>query len=227
VVLPAFGLPSLAGTDLGSGAVVATPLLSGITAGTGCVGTVTCYNFFLLRYRDGAVPATAAATLQARAAQHNCPPGTCTVTADQRPGEIKNYAGIRDTPLLLGLVLALLAVGTLTHVLITGVRRRRRDLAVLKSLGFTRSQLRAVVAWQATALAAGALLIGVPAGIVAGRWTWAVFATTAGVSPQATVALPVVLLAVPAVTLLLANLIAAFPGRAAARLRPATVLRTE
>jgi hypothetical protein len=54
-----------------------------------------------------------------------------------------------------------------------------------------------------------------------------VFATATGVSPQATVTLPVVLLAVPAVTLLLANLIAAFPGRAAARLRPATVLRTE
>jgi hypothetical protein len=54
-----------------------------------------------------------------------------------------------------------------------------------------------------------------------------VFATEAGVSPQATVALPVVLLAVPAVTLLLANLIAAFPGRVAARLRPAAVLRTE
>ena len=35
------------------------------------------------------------------------------------------------------------------------------------------------------------------------------------------------LLAVPLVTLLLANLIAAVPGRVAARLRPATVLRTE
>jgi ABC-type antimicrobial peptide transport system permease subunit len=227
VVFPAFGLPALAATDLGSGAVVTAPLLSGVTVSTHCDGSVTCYNFFLLRYRDGAVPATAAATLQARAAQAGCPPGMCTVTTDQRPGEIKNYAGIRDTPLILALVLALLAVGTLAHVLVTAVRRRRRDLAVLKSLGLTRSQLHAVVAWQATALAAGALLIGVPAGIIAGRWTWAVFATTAGVSSQATVVLPVVLLAVPAVTLILANLIAAFPGRAAARLRPATVLRTE
>ena len=227
VVLPAFGLPSLAGTDLGSGAVVAAPLLSGTTTDTGCDGTITCYNFFLLRYRDGAVPPAATATLQARAAQAGCPPGQCTVTADQRPGDIKDYAGIRDTPLVLALVLALLAIGTLTHVLTTGVRRRRRDLAVLKSLGLTRSQLRAVVAWQATALAAGALVLGVPAGVIAGRWTWAVFATAAGVSPQATVALPVVLLAVPAVTLLLAILIAAFPGRAAARLHPATVLRTE
>ena len=227
VVLPAFGVPALAATDLGIGAVVTTPLLSGITTDTGCDGTITCYNFFLLRYRDGAVPATAAATLLARAAQKGCPPGQCTVTTDRRPGDIKDYTGIRDTPLLLGLVVALLAVGTLAHVLITGVRRRRRDLAVLKSLGFTNPQLRAVVAWQATALAAGALVIGVPAGIIAGRWAWAVFATAAGVSAQATVALPVVLLAVPAVTLLLANLIAAFPGRVAARLRPATVLRTE
>ena len=112
-------------------------------------------------------------------------------------------------------------------MLVTGVRRRRRDLAVLKALGCTRSQVRAVVAWQATALAAAALVIGVPAGIIAGRWTWAVFANAAGVSPQATIALPVVLLAVPLVTLLLANLIAAFPGRVAARLRPAAVLRTE
>jgi predicted lysophospholipase L1 biosynthesis ABC-type transport system permease subunit len=226
-VFPAFGLPALAGTNLGTGAVVTTPLLSGITADTGCKGQITCYNFFLLRYRDGAIPATAAATLLARTAQEHCPPGQCTVTADQRPGDIRNYAGIRDTPLILAVVLALLAVGTLTHVLLTGVRRRRRDLAVLRALGFTSSQLRAVVAWQATALAAGALVIGVPAGIIAGRLTWAVFANAAGVAPQATIALPVVLLAVPALTLLLANLIAAFPGRVAARLRPATVLRSE
>ena len=228
VVLPALGLPSLAGTDLGTGAVVAAPLLSGITADTGCKGPkITCYNFFLVRYRDGTVPATAGATMLVRAAKAGCPPGQCTVTYDQRPGDITDYAGIRDTPLILAVVLALLAVGTLTHVLLTGVRRRRRDLAVLKALGFTRSQLRAVVAWQATALAAGALVIGVPAGIIAGRLTWAVFANAAGVAPQATIALPVVLLAVPALTLLLANLIAAFPGRVAARLRPATVLRTE
>jgi predicted lysophospholipase L1 biosynthesis ABC-type transport system permease subunit len=226
-VLPAFGLPALPGTDLGTGAVVVPPLLSGITTDTGCKGQITCYNYFLLRYRDGAVPAGATAMLLAGAAQNNCPPGQCTVTADQRPGEIRNYTGIRDTPLLLGLVLAMLAVGTLMHVLVTGVRRRRRDLAVLKALGCTRSQVRAVVAWQATALAAAALLIGVPAGIIAGRLTWAVFANAAGISPQATIALPVVLLAVPLATLLLTSLIAAFPGRAAARLRPATVLRTE
>ena len=71
-----------------------------------------------------------------------------------------------------------------------------------------------------------ALLAGIPLGVIAGRWAWAVFADATGVASQATVDLPLVLLAIP-VTLLLANVIAAWPGWTAARLRPATVLRTE
>ena len=54
----------------------------------------------------------------------------------------------------------------------------------------------------------------------------AVFADATGVASQATVDLPLVLLAIP-VTLLLANVVAAWPGWTAARLRPATVLRAE
>ena len=157
-----------------------------------------------------------------------CPVGSCIVppVADQRPGDIKNYASIRDTPLALAVVLAVLAVGTLAHVLLTGVRRRRRDLALLKTLGFTRRQVLGTVAWEASAFAAVALLVGLPLGVVAGRWAWAVFASAAGVSTAATVPLATVLLAIPA-TLLAANLIAAAPGWEAARLRPAIVLRTE
>jgi ABC-type lipoprotein release transport system permease subunit len=77
---------------------------------------------------------------------------------------------------MLGAVLVLLAVGTLIHVLLTSVHRRRRDLAVLKTLGLVRSQVLRVVAWQATALAAAALLIGLPLGVLASRWAWALFA---------------------------------------------------
>lgn len=53
------------------------------------------------------------------------------------------------------------------------------------------------------------------------------FAGAAGVGTSATVDAPLVLPAVPAATLLLANLAAAAPGRAAAALRPAAALRTE
>ena len=52
------------------------------------------------------------------------------------------------------------------------------------------------------------------------------FAGAAGVPAGATVPLTPVLLAIP-VTLLIANLIAAWPGWTAARLRPAAVLRAE
>ena len=127
---------------------------------------------------------------------------------------------------MLGAVLALLAVGTLAHVLLTSVRRRRRDLAVLKTLGLVRSQVLRVVGWEASALAAAALLIGLPLGVLAGRWAWAVFAGSAGVSGVADVPVPLILLAIP-VTLALANLIAAGPGWDAARVHPASVLRSE
>ena len=225
-VFPDFGLPGLSDTDLGSGAVVAASLLSEGGQSQTCPARITCYDAFMLRYRPGADAATAATTLLTAAAKAGCPPGACVVTGAQQPGDIQDYAAVRDTPLLLGAALAALAVGTLAHVLLTGVRRRRRDLAVLKALGLTRAQLRGAVAWEATTLAGAALLIGVPAGIVAGRLAWAAFATAAGVATGATFDLALVLLIVPA-TLLLANVIAAWPGRTAARLRPAIVLRTE
>ena len=226
VVFPDFGLQDLSDTDLGSGAVVVPALLSQSQANTGCVQGITCYDFFLLRYRPGTDTAATATRLLAGTAAAGCPFSACTVTGDQQPGDIRDYDAIRDTPVVLGAVLAVLAIGTLAHVLLTGVRRRRRDMAVLKTLGFTRSQVQGVVAWEATTLATVALLIGIPVGVVAGRWAWALFADTAGVATQATVQVSLVLLAIPA-ALVLANLIAVWPGWRAARLRPATVLRTE
>jgi ABC-type antimicrobial peptide transport system permease subunit len=228
VVLPDFGQSGLSSdTDLGNGAVVSPALLSAVQTIPGCTtARDTCYSLLLFRYRPGTDTSTAGTALLATAAKAGCPYGSCTVTADQRPGDIRNYAAIRDTPLTLAAVLGVLAVGTLAHVLLTGVRRRRRDLAVLKTLGFTRGQVLRTVSWEASALAAAALAVGIPLGVIAGRLSWALFADAAGIGDHATVNVPLVLLAVP-VTLLLANVIAAWPGWTAARLRPATVLRTE
>ena len=229
VVLPAFGRGTFTPTSLGTGAVTAASLLSVLSvpnATTLCHTKATCYNFFLLRYRPGTHASAAATTLIASITRASCPPGSCAVVSDQRPNDIKDYAGIRDTPLVLAAVLIVFAAGTLAHVLLTGVRRRRRDLALLKTLGFTRQQVLGVVAWEASAYAVVALLIGLPLGVLAGRWAWAYFAAAAGVPADATVPLTAVLLAIP-VTLALANLIAAWPGWTAARLRPAAVLRAE
>src|SRR5207244_642468 len=100
----------------------------------------------------------------------------------QRPVDVLNYSRIQATPLALATVLALLAMATVAHLLLTSIRRRRRDLAVLKALGFVRSQVFAAVAWQATTLVGLALLVGLPLGVAAGRWTWQVFAGRLGAS---------------------------------------------
>jgi hypothetical protein len=55
-------------------------------------------------------------------------------------------------------------LGTMAHTLITSVQRRRRDLAVLKTLGFVRGQVAATIAWQATTFAVVALCLGLPFG---------------------------------------------------------------
>ena len=69
------------------------------------------------------------------------------------------------------------------------------------------------------------LVIGLPLGVAAGRWAWTLLARGFAIEPVPVIS-ALVLLSVPAV-LLMANLVAAVPGRAAARTRPAVVLRTE
>ena len=96
----------------------------------------------------------------------------------------------------------------------------------MKTIGFIRWQVRYAVAWQATAIAGIALLIGLPAGVAGGRWAWRYLATQLGVLPEPAVPLTAVIIAIPA-ALVLANLIATAPGQAAARTQPATILRTE
>ena len=224
-VLAGFSVGGGSATDLGTGAVVPASVLSQPNAPF-CGPPQTCYNFFLLRYRPGTDLRAAGRRLQTVVTRAGCPRGLCLVTTDQRPSDIQDYTGVRDTPLILGAVLVLLGVGTLAHVLLSGVQRRRRDFAVLKALGLRRSQLLRLVAWQASALAAAPLLAGLPLGLLVGRWAWLVFANSAGVGSAADVPAVLVLLIIP-VTLILANLIAAGPGWTAARVRPALVLRSE
>ncbi|HXF22283.1 MAG TPA: FtsX-like permease family protein [Streptosporangiaceae bacterium] len=222
---PLFSQATAVPTDLGTGAAVSARLLS-VPNPPLCGGSATCYNFALIRYRPGTSRPAATARLAATVARAGCQPGLCLLVSDQRPADIRDYTAVRDTPLALGVLLALLAVGALAHVLVTSVRRRHRDLAILKTLGLFRGQLRLVIAWQATALAAVALLIGLPAGLLAGRWAWALFAASLGVGSAAVIPVLVVLLAIP-VTWLLALLTAVLPAREAAHVSPATQLRAE
>ena len=82
----------------------------------------------------------------------------------QRPAEIVNYKSMGTMPAVLAGGVAAGAVAALGLALVASVRRRRRDLALLKTLGFTRRQLAATVAWQSTVVAVVGLVIGDTAG---------------------------------------------------------------
>ena len=115
---------------------------------------------------------------------------------------------------------------TLVHLLSTSVRRRGRDLAILRTIGFTRGQVRATVAWQAAILTVVALLIGIPAGVACGRLAWLIFTRQLGIVPVIDVPLPALAVLVAA-AVALAVAAAAPVGETAARSRPARVLRSE
>jgi hypothetical protein len=146
--------------------------------------------------------------------------------APATPTDLVNFGQIQELPVILGSVLAVLALLTVAHLLATSIRRRRRDVAVLKTLGFTPGELGRAVAWQATALAVLALLAGLPLGLVAGRLAWRLFAGQLGVVPG--VSTPTVLLAliVPA-AIALAVLVSIGPAVTAMRVHPAATLREE
>ena len=142
------------------------------------------------------------------------------------PTDLVNFGRIQNLPLILGSILAVLASLTVAHLLVTSIRRRRRDLAILKTLGFARGDIGWTVAWQATTLAVVALVVAVPLGVVAGRALWRFFAEQLGVLPGVVTPLVALVLVVP-VTVLLVNLMAAGPALMAMRTRPAPVLREE
>ena len=151
---------------------------------------------------------------------------TYNVLGVQRPAEIVNYQSTGDTPAILAAALAAGAVVALAITLTASVRRRRRDLGLLKTFGFTRRQLAVTVAWQASVAAIIGIVVGVPVGIALGRWLWDLFARDIYAVPEPSVpVLEVVVVALAA--LVLANLVAAIPGRMAARTPTALVLRAE
>jgi len=172
----------------------------------------------LIRFAPGASRASAIARLRSRLTGDFGSPDT--------PTGVKDFGRVSQVPLVLAAVLAALAAGTLAHMLISSIRRRRRDLAILKTLGMGTGQLSAAVAWQAIVFTGASLVIAVPLGVVSGRWLWNVIGRYGGFAPA-----PVVPLAqfgiVCAGSLVIAGLIAVWPARAAARTQPASVLRSE
>jgi hypothetical protein len=139
---------------------------------------------------------------------------------------IVNAGQMGDQPLALAAAVAVAVLVSLAATVVASARRRRRDLAVLKALGLTRRQMTGVLAWHAITLLVVALVLGLPIGIAAGRWTWAAFAASLGVGPVT--AVPLVGLFLGFIALLAAGAaLTAVPAAIAARVPTALALHHE
>jgi ABC-type antimicrobial peptide transport system permease subunit len=217
------------GTNTGQGALVATsdfpPALLNLQD-----ATIPGPNAILVRIKLGVKPSAAYASLRTVEHQVNAIPQARGLTGGivklLRPADIVNFRSMGTIPDVLAGGLAVGAVAALGLTLVASVRRRRRDLALLKALGFTQRQLAASIAWQATVAALIGCLIGIPLGIAVGRELWNLFARSISAVPSPTV--PILSVALVGLgALLFANLVAALPGRIAARTPTALVLRAE
>jgi hypothetical protein len=142
------------------------------------------------------------------------------------PSDVTSLERVRSTPLILTGLLAVLIALTVVHALGAAVRARRRDVAILRTFGFTRRQVLAAVSTQATLIGLIGLVVGVPVGIVLGRLSWTRIVEQLGAIVD--LVTPVLAIALVAVAVLaIANLVGLVPALRAARAHPADTLRTE
>jgi hypothetical protein len=222
--LPTIGVGGLDHLEMGSGALLSYQLIP--------PGERNLYdvppgpNAILVRVKPGVNHTAAFASLNAILTRLGGQSNGGQVVGVQRPAQIINYRSLGSTPAMLGGALALGAVVALALTLIASVRRRRRDLAVFKVLGFTHGQLAAAISWQSSVAVGIGTVVGVPLGILIGRYLWDLFAREINAVPQPTVpVLSIVLIVVGA--MVLANAVAAIPGRMAGRTPTGLLLRVD
>jgi hypothetical protein len=177
------------------------------------------WGFELVRWDEGAAT-------RGHAELRRIGGNTGFVEATPLPNAVEELDRLRALPLALAVFFGLLALATVGHALVTTVRRRRHDLAIMRSFGLTGRQSRIAIAWQATLLAVAGVVVGVPLGIVVGRWVWHWLASDFPIVYVPPIELVAVVVVVP-VAILVVNALAAVPGRSAARIRPAEALRVE
>jgi hypothetical protein len=221
--LPPIGVVGSSHLEMGTGAVLSYRIIP--PAARNLFEVTPGPNAILVRTKGGNSHA-ALASLQSIGRRVGIAANGGSVFGVLRPAEILNYGSLGTTPLLLGAALAVGAAGALGVTLVTSVRRRRHDLAILKTLGFTRGQLAIAVAVQASVAAVIGCAIGIPAGIALGRVLWNLFAADISAVPAPTIPSGTVVV-IGFLALALAVLVAMIPGRLAARTTTSQLLRAE
>ncbi len=144
----------------------------------------------------------------------------------EEPMELARLREIEPLPWILAGFLASAGLLALLNAIVTTARRRGRDLAVLRSVGFAPNGVRRAILVQSVALALCGLAVGVPAGLIVGRLLWSRLATSLGVQVLIAVPWPTIVITC-ATALITAAVFSLVPARRAARRPIAEVLRAE
>jgi hypothetical protein len=226
-ILPAIGQVNSDHTALGRGALTTISALQAVeTPGEACDPTEEsiCPVAIAFDVAPGGDVDAVAARLTA-AQPDGTPQGTLPKPV-QVAAEIRNAEDMGRLPVALGSAMAIGALLSLGLALLAFVRQRRGELAILKTVGFTRGQVRSAVLWQGAVAVVVALAVGVPLGVVGGRWLWSRFASDIGVDPGASVPLLLLGGAVAAVAVVgIASALA--PGVIAGATPPAEAMRAD
>src|SRR5581483_371251 len=142
------------------------------------------------------------------------------------PTPIAHLDQLRSMLGWLALFLGVLGVVALAHAVSAAGRRRRRELGVLRAVGFTPKQSVLTLASMALLIAAIGAAVGMVFGVVAGKVLWRTMADGVHVAPDLRVPYLALLLTIP-IAAGAAALVASVPGWRAARMDVADVLRTE
>ena len=157
--LPAIGVGGATHLEMGTGAVVAYTLIPPAARNVYDLPQPGP-NAILVRLRTGVSERAGARSLSSIVVALGGKVNGGTVIPVQRPAEITNYRALGSSPTLLSAALNAAALAGLALTLVATVRRRRRDLAILKAIGFTGRQLAAAFAWQASIVAAFGICTG-------------------------------------------------------------------
>jgi hypothetical protein len=224
-VVSQVSFPVLGGAvSLGTGAIITTAGYENTLCPAG-PGRATCISGALATSNGGGMLVRVVPGPQGRAAvSHYLNAYRSTTALAITPTSLVNFGEAVNFPLIFGVMLAVVGAATLAHLLVVSVARRRREIGLLKVLGFVNRQVAAAVSWQATTLALIGIVVGVPLGVVAGEAVWNAFANNLGAVPISVV--PVWLVVTLAVgVLVVANLLAIGPALVATRSKPARLLQ--
>jgi hypothetical protein len=208
--------------SLGKGAVLSTSALERFLAHVPAGFPAPPPGDAFVTFRPGTSPVAGAAELTSRLGGV----GSALVVPPTQPSDVADFGQVSALPDVLAGLLAAVATATMAYLLLSAIRHRRRELAVLKTLGFVPRQVSAAVAWQASTLALVAGVVGLPLGIVCGRVLWAAVAHQIGVVVETRVPWLTIGVLVP-VAIVVANVVAAGPAAVAGRIAPAQALRSE